>query len=320
MIGLVFSMIRARPGQAVAAFVLAMLAMAAAVSAPVYITTADRAVVASEVEAAPINELVVQARRETKAGDRAFEDLAPKVFLFPGFSTVFSAETNTYVTTSVAGVEPVAPRFVYRDDTCAHVRFVAGRCFISESEIILSKPTFDQLKVKVGDLLDVDWATFDAEGQEWIGAGKPTVMSVVGAYEPIDATEQYWADFGYFDDRPSARGVTAPIFAGRLTLESIARLTERQALDVVIDHAAITGDSLVAVNAAVKAAESSSPACPDRRRSRRTCHTCCAASTGTAAWSPRSCRSARCRSCCCAGSCCSSWSPRQPANAGRSSA
>lgn len=83
VIGLVLSMIRARPGQAVAAFVLAMLAMAAAVSAPVYITTADRAVVASEVEAAPINELVVQARREAKAGDRAFEDLAPKVFVFP---------------------------------------------------------------------------------------------------------------------------------------------------------------------------------------------------------------------------------------------
>ncbi|WP_327005950.1 hypothetical protein OHA72_00855 [Dactylosporangium sp. NBC_01737] len=252
MIGLVLSMIRARPGQAVAAFVLAMLAMAAAVSAPVYITTADRAVVASEVEAAPINELVVQARREAKAGDRAFEDLAPKVFVFPGFSTVFSAETNTYVTSSVAGVEPVAPRFVYRDDACAHVRLVEGRCFISQSEIILSKPTFDQLKVKVGDPLNVDWATFDAEGQEWIGSGKPTVMSVVGAYEPIDATEQYWADFGYFDDRPSARGVTAPILAGRLTLESIERLTERQALDVVIDHAAITGDSLVAVNGAVE--------------------------------------------------------------------
>lgn len=156
------------------------------------------------------------------------------------------------MTSSVAGVEPVAPRFVYRDDACAHVRLVEGRCFISQSEIILSKPTFDQLKVKVGDPLNVDWATFDAEGQEWIGSGKPTVMSVVGAYEPIDATEQYWADFGYFDDRPSARGVTALILAGRLTLESIERLTERQALDVVIDHAAITGDSLVAVNGAVE--------------------------------------------------------------------
>jgi hypothetical protein len=252
MIALVLSMIRARPGQAVTAFLMAMFAMAAAVSAPVYITTADRAVVANQVAAAPVNELVVQARRETKAGDRAFEDLAPKVFVFPGFSTVFSSETNTYVVSPVAGVDAVAPRFVYRDDTCAHVRIVEGRCFISQSEIILSKPTLDQLKVKIGTVLDVAWATFDAEGQEWEGVGKPTAMSVIGAYEPVDATEQYWADFGYFDDRPSARGVTAPIFANRLTLESIPHLTERQALDVVIDHGSITGDSLAAVNAAVR--------------------------------------------------------------------
>lgn len=252
MIGLVLSMIRARPGQALTAFALAVFAMAAAVSAPVYIATADRAVVASEVEAAPVNELVVQARRETRAGDRAFEDLAPKVFVFPGFSTVFSAETNAYVTSPVAGVEPVAPRFVYRDDSCQHVRMIEGRCFISQSEIIVSKPTLDQLKIKIGGVLAVDWATFDAQGQEWIGAGKPTPMSVVGAYEPVDAAEQYWADFGYFDDRPSARLVTAPILAGRLTLESIERLTERQALDVVIDHKAITGDRLEAVNAAVE--------------------------------------------------------------------
>ncbi|MGI5178481.1 FtsX-like permease family protein [Dactylosporangium sp. CA-152071] len=256
MIGLVLSMIRARPGQAVTAFVMAMFAMAAAVSAPVYITTADRAVVASEVAAAPVNELVVQARRETKAGDRAFEDLAPKVFVFPGFSTVFSAETNTYVTGPVPGVEPVAPRFVYRDGTCEHVRIVEGRCFISPSEIILSKPTLDLLKVGIGTVLDVDWSTFDAEGQEWVPSGKPTAMSVVGAYEPIDVTEQYWADFGYFDSRESARRVTAPIFASRLSLESIERLTERQALDVVIDHDAITGESLAAVNGAVESGRS----------------------------------------------------------------
>ncbi|GAB3871568.1 FtsX-like permease family protein [Dactylosporangium cerinum] len=252
MIGLVLSMIRARPGQAVTAFVLAMLAMAAAVSAPVYITTADRAVVASEVAAAPVNELVVQARRETNAGDRAFEDLAPKVFVFPGFSTVFSAETNAYLQSPVEGVEAIAPRFVYRDDACGHVRVVEGRCFISQSEIILSKPTLDQLKIKVGAVLGVDWATFDAEGQEWVPLGKPTSMSVVGAYEPIDAAEQYWADFGYFDDRPSARRVTAPVLANRLSLESIERMTERQALDVVIDHAAITGDSLLAINGAIE--------------------------------------------------------------------
>ncbi|MEV0136313.1 FtsX-like permease family protein [Dactylosporangium sp. NPDC050688] len=256
MIGLVLSMIRARPGQAVTAFVLAMFAMAAAVSAPVYVTTADRAVVASEVEAAPVTELVVQARRDAKAGDRAFEDLVPKVFTFPGFSSVFSAEFNTYVRSATPGVEPVAPRMVYRDDSCAHVRFLEGRCFISQSEIILSRQSMDQLKSKVGGTLEVAAGAYDAEGREWVPIGAFGTMTVVGVYEPLDKTEQYWADFDYFNDRPTDRLVTAPILAGRLTLESVERVNEKQALDVVIDHDVITGDSLAAVNAAVESGRS----------------------------------------------------------------
>ncbi len=252
MIGLVLSMIRARPGQAVTAFVLAMLAMAAAVSAPVYVAAADRAVVASEVEAAPVSDLVVQARRDAKAGDRGFEDLVPKVFTFPGFTTVFSAEINSYVTSFEPGVEPVVPRFVYRDESCAHIRVLEGRCFISQSEIILSRQSIDQLKMKVGGIVGVAAAAFDAEGQEWVPVAGSTTMTIVGVYEPVDPTDQYWADFEYFDDRPTARLVTAPILASRLSLESIERVNEKQALDVVIDHDAITGDSLAAVNAAVE--------------------------------------------------------------------
>jgi hypothetical protein len=245
-------MIRARPGQAITAFVLAMLAMAAAVSAPVYITTADRAVVASEVAAAPASELVVQARRESKTGDRAFEDVLPKVFTLPGFTTVFSTETNAYVRSPKPGVDPVVPRLVYRDDSCAHVRFEQGRCFISQTEVVVSTATLDRLKATIGDTVEATWATYDAEGQEWVSLGEPTTMTIVGAYEPIDAAEQYWADFNYFDKRQSDRQVSAPFLAGRLTLEGLQHSNERQALDVVIEQDAITGDSLVAVNAAVE--------------------------------------------------------------------
>ncbi|WP_238008175.1 hypothetical protein KZZ52_06880 [Dactylosporangium sp. AC04546] len=252
MIGLVLSMIRARPGQAVTAFLLAMFALAAAVSAPVYTTTADRAVVASEVASAPVEERVVQARRQSEAHDRGFEDLVPDIFRVPGFTSVFSTEVNTYMATGAPGVDDVAPRLVYRDNACAHLRLVAGRCFISETEVVVGRATFDKLKLTVGGTVEASYATYDSEGQEWIRNGPILTLTVVGAYEVLDTSEQYWSDLDYFDPRPTDRKVIEPVLASRRTLEAIEHVRESQALDVVIDDDAITGETLQTINDAVK--------------------------------------------------------------------
>ena len=66
-------------------------------------------------------------------------------------------------------------------------------------------------------------------------------MTVVGAYEPIDVTEQYWADFAYFDERPTDRHVTAPILAGRLTLESIEVAERTTKLWLPVEVAVLVG-------------------------------------------------------------------------------
>ena len=47
---------------------------------------------------------------------------------------------------------------MYRDDSCAHVRLVEGRCFISQSEVIVSTATLERLKVKIGGTLEVSAA------------------------------------------------------------------------------------------------------------------------------------------------------------------
>lgn len=251
MIGLALSMVRARPGQALTAFLLAMFAMAAAVSAPVYSSTADRAVVASEVAAAPITERVVEARRDSKAADRSFENIVPEIFNIPGFNSVFSTEMNSYVKSDDPKREQVAPRMVYRDDVCAHLRFDAGRCFISDTEIVLSKDAVAQLKLKMGDILQISFAAVDAQGGDWVSAGAPSTLTIVGSYEVLNKTEQYWSDMQYFDPRPTGRLITSPIFTSRLTIEGMDHPVEKQALDVVIAGDAITGESLDTVNAAV---------------------------------------------------------------------
>ena len=321
MIGLVFSMIRARPGQAVAAFVLAMLAMAAAVSAPVYITTADRAVVASEVEAAPIDELVVQARRETKAGDRAFEDLAPKVFLLPR----------------------LLDRLQRRDQ---HLRdHLRGGRRAGRAAVRVSRRHLRARPVRRGPLLHQRERDHPqqadvrpAQGQGRRPAGRR--LGHVRRRGPgMDRRRQTHGHVGRRRIRADRRD--RAVLGGLRLLRRPAERPGGHRADLRRPaHAGVDRPPHRAAGPGRGHRPRRDHRRQPRRRQRRgqerrraarrpvriadgqggPATPVAAASTGTAAWSPRSCRSARCRSCCCAGSCCSSSSPRQPANAGRSSA
>ena len=252
MIGLVLSMLRARPAQALTAFLLATFAMAAAVSAPVYVAAADRAVVTSEVAGATVRERTVQVRRYAVGGDHKFEELAPDLFAVAGFRSVFSAEFNAFVDSGVAGSKPVVPRAVYRDDVCTHIRLIAGRCFASTSEVILSQDAVDTLKIGVGTAVGARLGVYTRDG--WFPApdATPVELTVVGVYAPVDPGEQYWADLDYFDPRLTDRLVTAPMFANRRTLEMVDHTEEQQAIDVVVGQDAITGESLATVDLQVR--------------------------------------------------------------------
>ncbi|HTJ35537.1 MAG TPA: FtsX-like permease family protein [Dactylosporangium sp.] len=263
MIGLVLSMVRARPGQALTAFLLAMFAMAAAVSAPVYSATADRAVVHSEVAAAPPAERVVQARRTTPSpADHDFENLVPQVFGGGGFASVFSTEYDLVITPNDPKISKIAPRFVYRDDACAHLTFTAGRCFVSETEVVLSTAAVKQLGLRVGDTFQACYGTLDPEDGDFVEAGPRVTLTLVGAFDPRNKAEQYWSDADYFNTRYSPRQTTEPVFASRLTLEALQHGNEKQALDVVIDGSAITRESLDGINASVQTGKDKLAALP----------------------------------------------------------
>ncbi|MEV6932000.1 FtsX-like permease family protein [Dactylosporangium sp. NPDC051485] len=264
MIGLVLSMVRARLGQALTAFLLAMFALAAAVSAPVYSATADRAVVRSEVAAAPVTERLVQARRTTPSPtDHDFEDLVPKVFGGGQFASVYSTEYNIMVfPADLTSARPIAPRFVYRDDACAHLRFSAGRCFASETEIVLSAAQVKLLGLHLGDTVEVSYAAVEAETGDYYEAGPRVTFTLVGVYEPVNRADLYWSDADYFNPRPTARMTTEPVFASRLSLEAMTHGNERQTFDFVIDWSAIDRQSLDRINAAVKSGEAQLTALP----------------------------------------------------------
>jgi len=249
VIAIVLSMVRARPARALTTFVLAMLAVAAAVSAPHYVAAADRAVVASAITGAKQSERTVQVRRAALGTDRQFERVAPQLFTIPGFQSVFGTEFDAFVTN---GPNWAAPRLVYRDDVCRHLRVVAGRCYAGVTELVISPDAAKVLKAGVGSALNATQATRGRDGYEPIRASIPVPVTVVGIVEPIDAGEAYWSDAGYFVRDPGERMITAPAFTSRLTLELIKHDRELQSLDVVVGDDAITADTLRVVNAGVQ--------------------------------------------------------------------
>jgi putative ABC transport system permease protein len=249
VIALVLAMVRARPAQAFVAFVLATFAVAAAVSAPVYLAAADRAVVAADVAGAAPTERVVNVHAAPRGGDNTFEHVAPQAFAIPGFTGVFSAEWDGYMD----GTLTVAPRMVYRDDVCDHVKMVSGRCFATIGEIIVSPDTAKTLGVGLGSSVPTRQGFYsNNDGWNADQDALPVQLTIVGLYQPKDPGEVYWSDQNYFDPRLTDRLVTSPVFASRPTMKLVDHEVEKQAYEVVVGQNAITADSLQQVSAGVK--------------------------------------------------------------------
>jgi putative ABC transport system permease protein len=250
MITLVLSMIRARPAQALVVFLLATFAVAASVSAPAYEKSADRAVVAGVVAAASLDQHTVQVRyATTDDNDTRFEEQAPQAFRIPGFNSIFSAEYDGFID----GKLNIAPRMVYRDDVCQHIRIVQGRCFATTAEIVVSPSTAKTVGAGVGSTVTARQSFFDPQmGWSPDSTAEPVQLTIVGLYEPDNSGDAYWSDWNYFDQRLTDRLVTSPTFMSRGTAKLVPHTKERQGLDVVVAEDAITSDSLQRVSTGVQ--------------------------------------------------------------------
>jgi hypothetical protein len=106
---------------------------------------------------------------------------------------------------------------VFRQDACAHVRLVAGRCAAEGSvdQAMVTRTTADTLKLAVGATIDVDHFTDPGQGH----TDRP--MRVVGVFEPVETGGAYWFNdtreyFGTSADRqnqtnpPTVEAVLVP--------------------------------------------------------------------------------------------------------------
>ena len=229
MISLVLSMVWARRAQAVTLALLALFAVAAAVAAPAYLRAVDLAVAAGQVRTALPEErgFEISSPQNDREGPAlgadgpaiSFADIGTALVGLPGFDYLYAAE---YSTLGLEKTDLVGTRFVYRQDVCAHLSLVSGRCLIGEGEVVIGEQTARRLSLAAGDPITLTFATFssDPRAPRFVPDGAPKPLTVAGVYRVPDPGATYWGAHGYFTqdtgDRPGE-----PVFTDFATMAAM---------------------------------------------------------------------------------------------------
>jgi hypothetical protein len=225
-----------RRSTALIVLVLAVVASAAAVVAPLYSRAAEESIVRDTLQRADVYSLGVHIFRPQ--GDRKdpIEDEQKAPFAaaqmrnqltHPAFGSVQVAyqTRGTYHPTAgpVRGSDVVG-RVVERPDLCSHLPTLSGRCPSQPSEGIVTRRSLALLGIRVGDTLPVDLNELSADES---GAVPPTLLiKVVGAFDPVSVANGYWVGQPYFNEffpRAVPSGlitlppVADPVFVGQGT-------------------------------------------------------------------------------------------------------
>ncbi|GAA4590396.1 hypothetical protein GCM10023107_16260 [Actinoplanes octamycinicus] len=235
MLTLVLAMVWHRRGQSITLALLSLLAVASAVAAPAYLIAADRAVAAGQVATAATGELTLTVRgvQDSAVGGESndFADLGGTLIALPGFQYFYSAETPTV---GLEKTDRYPTRLVFRQDVCAHVTIVAGRCLFGESDVLLGQRTAERLGLAPGDDITLAGAVPDGSAgvPRFVAAGRPKALVVAGTYLPTQPAETYWGRHGYFVGGADV-GSGEPVFTTSMTLPATDRARTEMAIDGV---------------------------------------------------------------------------------------
>ncbi|MFV2124060.1 hypothetical protein ACFHWS_05865 [Micromonospora sp. LOL_013] len=246
MISLLLSMLAARRGQALVVFLLSAFATAAAVTGPAYLAAADRAVVAAELDAADRGDRTVTLSvPDVLPGEEAgLLAVTGAVLDLRGFRTVYTVQMP------MLGLEPVATDIsylVFREDVCANLRMVAGRCLMSPNEVVIGADTARRLDLAPGTPVTVTWADYAPVQRSYRPGGAPAEITVVGVYEPVDPDALYWGRTPYFV--PGALDAyREPVFTGRYVVDAIDRGSDYRGVDALAEADALEPDRLAGLS------------------------------------------------------------------------
>ncbi|GAA3454014.1 hypothetical protein [Dactylosporangium matsuzakiense] len=254
MTALVLAMLRARWRPAVALFVLAALASAGVALAPRYLDRTEEGLIADQVAAARPDERSMVAaqtveRNDVGDMDGRFERDGARLLDAPGFSLVFSASFTAQPADRPAVFLDGTRTVAYRDDVCAHVRLVAGRCLMSQGDAVVTGETARRLAVQLGDPLSLSASAYDSQSSRFVAEGSPGYLTVVGIVQPVAAA--YWG-------RSSAEGT---VFVDRRTFDGFGRRSELETIDAYPQDGAVRAATLPRLRAWLdrRAAEGGDP-------------------------------------------------------------
>jgi hypothetical protein len=257
VISLVLSMIWARRAQAVTVFLLAAVAVAAAVAGPAAQRAVDEAIVRHEVAAAGNTErsisvtAFVNPSQPQAAGQ--FDTLA-ELLTLPGFEAIRAGELEAFGPIGGAGDVLLAPtsRVAFRDRFCDHVIIQRGRCLVGALEIMIGADMAARSGLRPGDVAVIQAARY-VLGRGLVPDGEPAPLTVVGIYQPRDAAEAYWAGQAYFPvTADGTRDET--VFTTAVTFDIIDHTLGQSSVDAVAPPSILTGARLASLPGEISAA------------------------------------------------------------------
>jgi hypothetical protein len=236
VIALILSALRTRWVPALALALLAAGATAAAVSGPAYRTAVDRAVVEQDFATAPLSQRSIAVSSVTVRTDNGavFDQAAGVLSTLSGFSLVLSSEVT--VATAGGGTGPGTRTLSYRQDACAHLTIVSGRCPAGGADVLVGERTAAAAKLTAGSSVVLAYA--EQQGKVLVVSGVPKRLTVVGVYRVPQPHDPYWGLRGYFTDN------SEPLFTNQATLAGLDHGAQSDTLEAVAGADRFTPDRL----------------------------------------------------------------------------
>ena len=197
-----------RRSTALIVLVLATIASAASVVAPLYSRAAEASILRDTLRRADAFTLSVQVavpQAGSGAGEREARDgsfmveTARTVLSHPAFGKPQLAYAGNGTYSPTAGPFKgalVVGQVVERAGACAHLPLAAGRCPTAAGEGLVTRRSLALLGATIGQTVDVELE----ESATVEGGGIPPVLpvKVVGTFDPVPVESAYWAGRPYF--------------------------------------------------------------------------------------------------------------------------
>ena len=206
--------LRWRLGSSLAMLIIALVAVATGAFGPIYLHSADQAVLNGALGSAPPGNvgLTLQPARD---GSVRLTDAADRVPRAGGGRTWFGRDIATDETgvATFANGEKYSADLMARSGVCTHLVIVAGRCVTQTGSVVMSARSAHELGVAVGQSIDLSV----------IRSSRRASLTIAGLYAPNPSSRYWWGInyFGFGTGAPGKPNLDAA-FASFRTINAIA--------------------------------------------------------------------------------------------------